>query len=207
MKVGFLHVGPDTSLAEIMVASASEWGAELIQMTDETSPAIKGCRVVRKPWDQTRLMTYRLQHLAELGEDELCVLDTDVIVQGDLARVFDWPFDVALTARGVVLDPAGTDVGALMPFNTGVMFAKTADFWKAAAERCAMYPEKLQTWYGDQMAVRDVAPGFHVLELDGNEWNYSPRFEGDYPPAKVLHFKGKRKDWMRRLWQSATTPN
>ena len=207
MKVGFLHVGADASLPRIMVESVQQFGYELVQMTDEETPAIEGCSVVRLPWDKTKLMTYRLLHLAELGEPELCVLDTDIIVRRDLSAVWGLPFDVALTRRGATLDTNGQDVAKAMPYNSGVMFCREPMFWKRAHTICAGYPEKFQTWYGDQLAIKQAAPGFDLLELDVAAWNYPPKFEGDYPDtARVLHFKGRRKDWMRS-WQSATTPN
>lgn len=190
-----------------MVESAKAFGYELIQMTDEETPAIAGCRVVRIPWDKTKLMTYRLRHLAELKESRLCVLDTDIIIQRDLSDVWAQDFDVALTRRGVTLDTKGNDVSVAMPFNSGVMFCREPMFWKRAHEICAGYPEKLQTWYGDQLAIKQASPGFDLLELDVAGWNYPPKFEGDYPDtARVLHFKGKRKDWMK-AWHSQTTPN
>jgi lipopolysaccharide biosynthesis glycosyltransferase len=207
VKVGFLHVGQDDSLARIMVESARAFGYDLIHMTDEETPAIDGCHVVRIPWDKTRLMTYRLHHLAELAEPNLCVLDTDIIIRRDLSDVWALDFDVALTRRGVTLDTNGQDVAVAMPYNSGVMFCREPAFWAEAHMVCAGFPDKFQTWYGDQLAIKQAVTGFELLELDVRSWNYSPRFEGDYPEqARVLHFKGKRKDWMK-AWHLATMQN
>lgn len=197
MLVGFLHVGPDDRLPRLMVESAKRFGYELLQMTDEETPALVD-NVVRLPWNKKHLMTYRMAHLAALDEP-LCVVDTDVIFVRDVSDVWQRDFDVALTRReGPILDKNGVDVAKLYPYNTGVMFCRNPEFWRRASGICSGLSESLQTWYGDQESVKQAAPYFRTLELDVNEWNYSPRSPEDKPgTARILHYKGpQRKSWL-----------
>ena len=205
MKVGFLHVGIDTRLPKIMVRSCLHFGYEPIQMTDELTPAIDGCQVVRLPWDRTKPMTYRLEHLARLGVSELTVLDTDVVVVRDLSPVWEESFDVALTRRGQTLDPAGVDLSISMPFNTGVMFARNPKFWEAARDVCASLPIDRQNWWGDQLSVKKASEAFDLLELDATTWNYTPAsIDEEDTGAKALHYKGQRKIWMLERFGNGT---
>ena len=61
MIVSFLHVGEDTTLAELMVRSVRRVmpHARILQMTDEESPRIAGCELQVLPYDGESLMTKR----------------------------------------------------------------------------------------------------------------------------------------------------
>lgn len=202
VKVTFLHVGEDLTLPTLMVESVLKamQGVEIIQLTDMVTPQIKGVRgVIRKPYDGN-LMTFRMQHLAEL-EGAWITLDTDVLVLKDLREVFNkgYAFDVALTRRyGKILDGDGIDIVAYMPYNTGVMFSNNRSFWKDAYKALLRMPESAHKWWGDQLSVRLAAESgkFNVLELDCDTYNYTPKDEQERKDCFVLHFKGKRKDWM-----------
>ena len=144
VKVVFLHVGEDLTLPNLMVASVLKAmpGAEIVQMTDMVTPLVKGASsIIRKPYNG-KLMTFRMQHLAEL-KGEWITLDTDVIVKKDLRPIFIQEFDVALTKRtGQILDQDGIDIVALMPYNTGVMFSRNHQFWKLAYKSLLDMPEQ-----------------------------------------------------------------
>jgi hypothetical protein len=198
VKVAFLHVGDDLRLPTIMAASAKRLGYGLVQMTDERSPAVPGVdAVTRLAWDGERLMTYRLQHLAALAGPAL-IVDTDVMIVRDVRAVWEREFDVALTRRtGPALDPTGVDLAEVMPYNTGVMFSRSQAFWQRCYDLCREFPPEAQRWYGDQYAVRFAAPEFNVLELPVDPYNYSPATpEEDVSGKLIVHYKGKRKDWM-----------
>lgn len=173
-------------------------GVEIVQMTDNITPQIKGVsNVVRKRFDGN-LMTFRMAHLADLKGNWI-TLDTDVIVQRDLSHVFNENFDVALTKRyGKILNHEKIDIVALMPYNTGVMFSKNASFWKGAYKTLLSMPESAHKWWGDQLSVRVAAESgkFNILELPCDTYNYSPKEKNDYRACAVLHFKGNRKDWI-----------
>jgi hypothetical protein len=200
-KVTFLHVGDDITLPTMMVASVLKAmpGVEIVQMTDDFSPVIKGVTsVIRKPYDGN-LMTFRMDHLAALDGDWI-TLDTDVIVKKDLREVFLQKFDVALTRRyGTILSPDGENIVESMPYNTGVMFSRNKVFWKNAAKILRNMPESAHSWWGDQLSVRIAVErgGFDVLDLSCDTHNYTPKDQADDKDCYVLHFKGNRKDWMK----------
>ena len=198
MQVVFLHAKQSPKYADIMVMSAARFGYELIQLTDRDTPEVKGVhKVVRLPWSGTHVMTYKLDHLSRIDYPCL-IVDTDVIFQKDIAPILRNDFDVALTRRvGSIYDTDGVDVTIEMPYNCGVMFSKCQDFWRAALRTCKGYSESRQTWYGDQHAVKEIAPRFNVLELPCSEYNYTPSsISEDLSDKKIVHYKGKRKDWM-----------
>lgn len=200
MLVGFLHVGPDASLATLMVKSALKLGYECLQMTDEETPAVKGVsRVFRLPWNKKRLMTYRLAHLAARPEP-MFVVDTDILFVRDVSDVWEMDFDAMLTKReGPIYDKNGVDVAKIYPYNCGVMACRDKEFWKYAFSVCASLPEDLQNWYGDQEGVKWAARKFKTLELPCEEWNYTPASLEDTGNARILHLKGRRKVWMEEI--------
>lgn len=197
MQVVFLHARQDQRYAEIMVRSAKRFGYELIQLTDKDTPLVKGAdKAIRLPWSGFRVMTYKLKHLSRIDYPCL-IVDTDVIFREDVAPILRQKFDVGLTRReGPIYDTSGVDVTIEMPYNCGVMFSKSQDFWKAALDACEGYSEGRQHWYGDQHAVKEIAPRFNVLELPCTEYNYTPSTPDEVLTAKIIHYKGKRKDWM-----------
>lgn len=199
MNLGFLHVGHDDRLARLMVRSARLLGYSLLHMTDERTAAIPGCDVVRLPWDGKRLMTYRLEHLARLNEP-MMVCDTDVIHLEPCDDVWARPFDLALTRRGKTVDPSGFDISLVMPYNIGVMFVRNPQVWRFAYEHCAGLPPAEQDWYGDQLAMAAAAREFDCLDLPDTEFNCTPASADECPPARVLHYKGVRKEWMLHIW-------
>jgi len=196
MKVAFLHARQDPACANLMVASVRKHmpDVEIVHLTDDDTPAIPGCTVVRRTW-QRNPMLFKMGHLAELS-GEVIVLDTDVIVQADLREVFEYPFDVALTKRqGPIWDTEGNDVTITMPYNCGVMFYRNPAFWKACIEWC---PPDIG-WYADQMAVAAVSPQWETYVLECDEYNYTPGYaDEDVSSRKVVHYKGARKGWMLR---------
>ena len=193
MRIAFLHARVDPTYAEIMLTSVRKhMDCELVHLTDETTRALDGCTVIRRPWIDNP-MIFKMRHLAELEGDAIA-LDTDVIVQADLSPVFDDEFDVALTRRkGPIIDADGTDVTIAMPFNCGVMFYREPAFWEACLKWC---PPDVG-WYADQLAVAAVSPQFKTRVLECDEWNYTPGSRAENVAArKVVHYKGQRKAWM-----------
>lgn len=175
-------------------------GATLLHMTDPATPAIAGCERQELPYDDERLMTYRLAHLA-IPSDPMVILDTDITVQSDLSPVMDCEFDVALTKREGVILSEGRNIVELMPYNTGVMFSKCQAFWRDCAESCARAPDDVQRWWGDQLSVKLIADSgrYRVLELPCEKFNYTPKSENeDTSMRHVVHWKGPRKEWMKR---------
>ncbi len=177
--------------------------ARIVHLADENTEAVAGVdEILRLPYDGDRLMTFRLRHFAALKPCHAVFLDTDVILQQDLSRLFRAEWDIALTSRDeAVPDPNGADVAALMPYNTGVMLSKPSgwDFWANAWRYCETLPLEHQKWWGDQLAVRAVAQGCPLVlrELPCSVYNYTPKADlEDLQECAVVHYKGKRKAWM-----------
>lgn len=191
MKVGFFHIDRPGNehhvrLAELMVASIRRWmpGVEIVQLTDAILPLALGC----------------LEAYARC-DGEWLFLDTDVIVQRDVRHIFDRPFDIAVAEReGTLLDKeVGKKFMARMPFNKGAVFSRSPAFWRAAAVRLRAMKPARQEWMGDQQAMNDViASGAYHIEVLPARYNYPPKHEHeDVTSQAILHFKGKRKAWMR----------
>lgn len=211
MEVSFVHVEqadtgepvPKLSQDQIekMLRSIRETmpAARIVQMTDEDTPEVDGVdEVVRRPFDGF-LMPFRLEHLADYPHEEMVILDTDVLVKKSVEHVFADPFDVCLTYRDrPIRSPEGIDITKFCPYNTGVMFSKGRDFWRACFDFLKKMTEVEWRWWGDQLAVAAVADSkaFDVKTLPCSKYNWVPFREDAQSEAYIWHFKGKRKIWM-----------
>lgn len=211
MNVAFLHVGDDSRCAEIMVRSVRGMGHQVLQMTDGTTPKVKGANDVKRLVMDEPLMPYRLKHLALLPDFEWLLLDTDIVMQKDVSKVWDKEFDVALTKRFEPVPFQGYDITRIMPYNTGVMFSRSRNFWRDAYEQCLTLDPQFWEWWGDQISVFLAARdgGYKLLELDCNEYNYSPKSQDEDVSGKaIVHYKGaNRKEWMHGNHDLRTASN
>jgi len=210
--IGFLYVGNPSRIPEIMVASvrAAMPGARIVQMTDlDTRKVIGVDEVIRKQWDQRLLMPYRLLHLQEFPAANAIFLDADVVVQKDLGPLLRDEFDIGLTYRDET-DPSlrkSPQAYQMMPFNAGVMLSRPSgrDFWTEAYRVCLAMPEDHQRWFGDQLAIKEVAARttLKVKQYPCALYNYSPaRWDEDLSEKYVIHYKGdNRKVWMLEQWK------
>jgi lipopolysaccharide biosynthesis glycosyltransferase len=196
--VSFVLVGNDRPWARLMVESVREHlpNARIVQMSDPDTDAIVE-EVIRKPYDG-RMMTFRLDHLADFPHSSMLILDDDCIVKGDLSHVFGKAFDVALTLRTGPVHYEGINMTESCPYNTGVMFSRSQDFWERAAQVAHNLPDRFQRWWGDQMAVGLTARRgkWVVHDLDVQRYNWSPGAPSDTSDALVWHYKGQRKKWL-----------
>lgn len=205
INVAFVHVGTASLIPRIMVRSVKRAmpGARVVHLTDAETRAIdEADATVRRAYDGTFLMTYRLAHLAALPPADTVFLDTDCVVQRDLSGLFTEEFDIALTRReNIGTDPLGTDVADAMPYNTGVMLSKGSGwaFWHNARDYCEQLPDSHRRWWGDQLAVKaiaEIAP-LRIMQLPCQFYNYSPgSADEDVSDKYVVHYKGRRKPWM-----------
>jgi hypothetical protein len=194
--VAFLFAQEVPTYANLMLQSIRRHmpGVKCVQLTDETTPLLDGCEAHRRPWDGNAITIWKMEHLASFDEDVI-FLDSDIMVQSDLTKIFDWPFDVALTWRdGPIYDAEGNDLTQLMPINTGVMWSRSPFFWREAADFCKA--NNYAGWYADQIAVAKVSPWFNVLKLHCDNFNYTPKHGDDVSQRLALHFKGQRKGMM-----------
>lgn len=197
MKLAFLHVNQDPKWAELMVASVRRFiDCEALQLTDIDTPLVSGCTAVRRQFDGENLTMFKMEHLSNI-DGEILVLDTDIIVQKDISKVFAFDFDVALTWRdGPIWSDSGQDLAKLMPINCGVMFSRSPAFWAHCLEWSKEHPGG---WYADQFAVAANWRRFNVLRLNCDNFNHTPNTKAeDVSKRYVVHYKGKRKEWMLR---------
>ena len=217
MKVAFLHIGPHDQLAKLMVQSVKDCikSAEVIHLTDLKTRMVEGSdKIIRFQRSQvgwlerqgydvipSGMMIFRMKVMAEAMTDSpTIILDTDCIVQKDIGDVFAEPFDIALTKRtkAIISDTSGDDVTKDMPYNTGVMFSRRKQFWVDCLNLVRQMPQEHKDWYGDQLAVAQAVKNYHLLELPVDPYNYTPGSnKEDVSNKAVVHYKGKRKEWMK----------
>ena len=146
----------------------------------------------------------------------MAFVDSDILVNASLARVFKVDFDVALTWR----------INKAMPINGGLMLLnnRRPERVRAFFQRfVSIYLEHYANesgWFGDQLALRDVvglshrvlsksklidSGGVRVLMLPCDTHNFSPdnlyaEIATPLADKAILHFKGPRKRLMAPFW-------
>lgn len=206
----FIDIGDVTPirLASRMVKSVRKNipDARVVQFTHKADNALSFVDdVVIRSANGMGLMEARIDHFANYPHDEALFLDPDILVQKDVWEVFDNPFDIAIAHRNEPLTLDGADVSKDMPYNTGVIFSRGVNFWRATLE--LMKPMSLddRNWFGDQIAVAQLIKDGHfkVREIDNKIYNYSPKKESENVSAcSIVHYKGNRKEWMLRRRES-----
>jgi hypothetical protein len=146
----------------------------------------------------------------------IILIDSDILLNGNLDYVFQQDFDVALTWRKSLKMPINGGVLILNNRRPNVVRKFFDDFVTIYRDN---YIDSAG-WYGDQFALRDLCGvtyremrdrkiievgGCKVLFLPGDHYNFSP--EGRYaavmsrfPDIVILHFKGNRKRFMNAYW-------
>lgn len=178
----------------------------------EALPLIDECR--RLDLNGMGLMEARIHFYSKCNE-EILLIDPDVWIQSDPFQVFDktvyGDFDVALTKRAesdrLIVKDDGQHAQLLekgnaapqMPYNTGVIFSRNPEFWSHVLMMMRTMTIHDRNWFGDQVAVKQVAQSgrFDVLDLPCSQYNYSPAAKAEDVSDKIMvHYKGKRKEWM-----------
>lgn len=197
MKVIFLHVGQDTTQAEMMVTSARRFGHYCVHLSDEDTPPVRGAMQIAMPRNGEGIMYFRAECYAAYNEPGI-YMDTDMLIRRDLSPIMAMDFDVALTRRNHdIIDPNGVNVGQLMPYNGGVVAMKDKTFWPEVERLMAGMDADSQRWYGDQVALSEAAKSRNVLELPLRLYNLTVKKAGlDVSRASILHFKGRGKEVM-----------
>ena len=211
MNIGFYHIDTQTPDSDIGYLCAREMiksakarmqSCRVVHFTDLDSPAVKGVdEVRRKPSEPMALL--RMRHHAGVPGDWLFV-DTDVIFQKPVQKVFKNPFDIAVTTRNWPHLKAAVGFTEKMPFNTGVIFSRCPAFWGEVYTRLRLLGPDLQEWMGDQEVicnmVEDDACRYTIAKLKGSQYNYPPALAEDFDDGKasqaeaaILHYKGPRR--------------
>jgi len=185
--------------------------------------------IVRSHLDGKRLMLERaraqLRYVKESRFDgPLVILDSDVLINGSLAHLFEQDFDVAVTWRN---HPAGQPInGGLLILNCRRPDVSRHFFEKYVAKYERDYADEHASWFGDQMALRDCVglsaeelarqdvveiDGCRILLLPCDVYNFSPEnrmeeINNELSGKLVLHFKGERKRLMEPFWRAWLRP-
>lgn len=218
MRVGFFTVFRKDPqhyvLAEMLIRSVKTTmpGTEIVQFTDETSPAVHNVDTVRR-LPSGKMLERRIEHYTKCDandyeDSDWLLLDTDIYVRRDVRDVFEGEyFDVALADRNWPHLPPTLELTAEMPYNTGVVFCKNPAFWQAVLVLWRELEQKKQDWLSEQRVVARVVNSgvFNVKILPGMVYNYPPASASDMGEAAIVHYKGNRKEWMRKLWTNECT--
>jgi hypothetical protein len=148
----------------------------------------------------------------------IVLIDSDILINERLDPIFEQDFDVALTWRASIN----------MPINGGLLILNNRRpevARKFFDDFVDLYQHKYiddATWYGDQLALRDICAltyremgdrnvvevnGCKILFLPCEQYNFSPEDHHraiihPVPQAVVLHFKGNRKRLMQAYWEA-----
>ena len=120
-------------------------------------------------------------------DGDVLFLDVDCIVQKDVSHVFDTPFDIALCIRykSKAIDK--------LPFNGGVAFSRSQQFWKDVAGGHGDHRHGADT--ENRFSAVAMSDRYVVRALNGDIYNYSPFNQGeDLSMRSIVHYKGHRKD-------------
>lgn len=208
MTVGFFLVDADPIEAALGVVCATALiesvhrvmpGVPVVQFTDEETPAVPGVdTVARLP--AAPMAVLRMRHHGQVKGEWLFV-DSDVVVQRDVRGVFDAPFDIAVTTRNWAHLRPAAGFTERMPFNVGVVFSRSRQFWRDVTNRLLRASRSQQQWMGDQQAICDLIPTgrYRVAYLKGSRYNFPPALESDpetdlmQHKAAILHYKGPQR--------------
>lgn len=174
-------------------------GVEIVQLTDDKTPAHEGVQVIRLGGEMP--MAVRRMSLHAMLGGEWLFIDTDCIVRKDVRHVFDdKDFGVALTDRKGSL-VGQNEYGKKMPWNIGVVFSRDPEFWGEVVRNLVTLPTRLQQWEGDQLVVAEmVKAGWPVKEIPGRIYNFTPeQGHESVDHASIVHFKWRRKEWIKEV--------
>ena len=208
MRVGYFAQGDGEHLhiAKHLIRSVSNTmpGVEVCQLTDDKTPIMEGATAIRMGGDMPMAVRRISLHASLSGE--WLFIDTDCVITKDVRHVFEDDFEVAVTDRkGSIWEKS--PYGMVMPYNMGVTFSRSPEFWGKVLQYLIKLPAEYQRWEGDQRVVCEmIRAGYPAKVLPGRIYNLTPE-ERDSPldGAAIVHFKGKRKHWIGDLWTKSRT--
>lgn len=194
-RICIFSAGEIPGQAEMCLSQARRYhpDANFVHMTDtqtERLPGVDECW--RGEWDGQieTVFLLRAQLLSLIDDRPTIYLDSDTLVRGSLGRAFTRPFQVGLTYR----DNKG------MRYNAGVMFSRSRAFWVSLLDRIEHGPRHYMM---TECALADEVDTkkWDVAEFPCSVWNNYWMSKLKMPKAKVLHYKGARKKWMREHYR------
>lgn len=223
----FLYYEPDMFL-NTMFDSAELFnpGCKKVVLTDLNTPIslppeIEIHRFNVNPSElKYAIVKSRIEYLKKSGgSSHIIFLDSDILIQANLASTFQQEFDVAVSYR---------EDKNLPPINCGVMMVH-----QKGCEAGQRFFEKVyqtiqnQTysfkhlWHSEQLAISAmigkqnmlerksdllIVEGIRILLLPCHSYNYSPPtsqpINAYIPNKKLVHFKGLRKIFMQAYWEN-----
>jgi len=171
---------------------------EIIMLTDDTTPLVKEVNGVLRIPRTMPIMTWRLKchQVAHGVAENILFTEPDVRFKANVMGQFSRDFDVAVTTREeeVMLDNEEINT----PFTLGMTLSKSDEFWREAKLYCQTLDQKYQDWFGDIMSIAHVVNGgkFNVKKLEGYMFNHVVNDPKEQSNALVLHYKGKRKNFL-----------
>lgn len=176
--------------------------AHIVQMTNETYPGLDFVDEVLRTPTRGDFAEWGLESwlpLLDRGQNVL-VVGTDVLLQGDVSHVFREDFDYAACRYPVKTGPCAycTDVNFIKP--SGLAFVR---------EVLALYrasPHLQDGWEGGQWALYEASrkTQARIAELDFDTYCATPESaRDDVSRALVVHLRGGRKRWARDYFEKA----
>jgi hypothetical protein len=200
MNIVFFAVGDEhAAMAELAAEAAriTNPAADLYVLTDihtqfRTLTPVRGhCSKETLMYDRTIAQYHFLR-----DRREAIFLDSDCVVQRDLTGAFAGP--VAVTERIPPKNAAG------QIYNGGVLYGSGhagVAFWLSWCELYWLIQRDAWAWYGDQVLLAKLVPNYTSTQVYPSHTHnlvLSSAVEIDaHPDAYIVHYKGKRKHWMR----------
>lgn len=202
MKVGIYHVGDNIHylrLGSLAAAVAQTHGYEVVHLTDMKTPPIARVDTVIRRKMQVPLAVFRMQH--HQIEGEWAFIDTDVLIHKPVHEDVFFPIvqDIAVAERkhddGTNSETAD-ELYKEMPYNMGVVFSQSPEFWRDVEKELLTYDAEKQHWMGDQLAMNRILAKEKRAMILSCGYNFPPGKDGKLHGAHVVHYKGKRKPLM-----------
>jgi hypothetical protein len=206
-RIVFFWVGPDVTVPSYLVKSLAlfpDSDREIVQLTDQETPAIEGVtRVVRNRLSKN-IMVARLESYAAVSIDErfsfFC--DADLLFLDRLQLTAAPARDILIMRRPNNMlvkshfpehypEFDGRTFLEVMPFLFGgIAVRNAAGFFPELLQICMRLPERFHRWYGDQVSLFEAyklnptAFGF----LDSRVYQFP--MKGVASPAELLSLRG-----------------
>ena len=172
----------------VRFARKSHPKANIIQLSDMKTSEIEGIdSCYRAPMEALGLWYFDVMN--DFQEREFLRVDYDCMIRADVSEVFEYEFDIAIAKEDAKI------------MNNGVVFVRDREIYKYARK---MYMENTgqDNWQDIQKAMSMAIDSglFRVKRVPSEIYNYVYKRKEVAEKAKIVHFKGDRKVFMRPLF-------
>lgn len=202
MRFAIFSAGESSEMADMCAATIRHHHphAEIVHLTDQDTPLLAGADyALRAQWRRGEESPIRLRArlLARLSAEPTLSLDSDTLVRANVDELSTPGFDIALTYRHYA-----------PRYNAGVMISRGTRFWSDLCGRIDALPDPLSFTAIEEILPQMVRSGdYRVRELPWQAWNCWNMREHAIRRARIVHYKGARKKYMKQhfrrpeLWQ------